>query len=85
MFRIKLRPLTSTVGVPVTVGGLVEEYRSPVWATGVGLVLLGAETLAPDDRRPDGRRDRSRGEKGRDAEKGQPIGKLISWLKDSFF
>ncbi|RKX78414.1 MAG: cell division protein FtsA [Spirochaetes bacterium] len=31
------------VGYPKKLGGLVEEYRNPVFATGVGLVLYGAE------------------------------------------
>ena len=34
--------LPSRVGYPVKVGGLVEEYYSPIFATGVGLVLHGA-------------------------------------------
>jgi cell division protein FtsA len=64
------------VGNPITVGGLVEEYRSPVWATGVGLVILGAESIAPEDRRQEGRPERP---------KGIGLGKLISWLKEGFF
>jgi len=34
--------LPARVGYPVKLGGLVEEYRSPIYATGVGLVLYGA-------------------------------------------
>jgi cell division protein FtsA len=30
------------VGYPVKLGGLVEEYHDPMYATGVGLVLYGA-------------------------------------------
>jgi len=52
------------IGNPVTVGGLVEEYRSPVWATGVGLVLLGAEALAAGDQRPVARRPEGRRSEG---------------------
>ncbi|MDR2363635.1 MAG: cell division protein FtsA, partial [Spirochaetaceae bacterium] len=37
VFKLPVR-----VGVPLPVGGLVEEYRSPVYATAVGLVLEGA-------------------------------------------
>ncbi|GAB1483835.1 cell division protein FtsA [Treponema sp.] len=35
------------VGVPMSVGGLVEEYRSPVYSTAVGLVLEGAARDLP--------------------------------------
>jgi cell division protein FtsA len=38
IFRLPVR-----VASPLTVGGLVEEYRNPVYATAVGLVLAGAE------------------------------------------
>jgi cell division protein FtsA len=34
--------LPARVGYPVRLGGLVEEYYNPVYATGVGLVLYGA-------------------------------------------
>ena len=34
--------LPARVGYPVKVGGLVEEYCDPMFATGVGLVLFGA-------------------------------------------
>ena len=34
--------LPTRVGYPLKLGGLVEEYQSPVYATGVGLVLYGA-------------------------------------------
>ena len=34
--------LPARVGYPVKLGGLVEEYRSPIFSTGVGLVLYGA-------------------------------------------
>ncbi|MBL8968750.1 MAG: cell division protein FtsA [Spirochaetaceae bacterium] len=65
------------VGNPITVGGLVEEYRSPVYATGVGLVLLGAETIKPE----------RRAEASRSAEKpkGLDFGKLVDIIKKGFF
>ncbi len=65
------------VGNPITVGGLVEEYRSPVYATGVGLVLLGAETMKPERRT----------EASRSAEKpkGLDFGKLVDIIKKGFF
>lgn len=67
------------IGVPMSVGGLVEEYRSPVYATAVGLVLEGAEREAP--------RLAERGGEGRTREKGQSplFGKLAEWLKKEFF
>ena len=46
------------VGNPITLGGLVEEYRSPLYATAVGLVLMGAEDSQPQE---PGGRDRRNG------------------------
>ena len=34
--------LPARVGYPVKLGGLVEEYHDPMYATGVGLVMYGA-------------------------------------------
>ena len=34
--------LPARIGYPVKLGGLVEEYHSPIYSTGVGLVLAGA-------------------------------------------
>ncbi len=34
--------LPARIGYPIKVGGLVEEYYNPIYATGVGLVLAGA-------------------------------------------
>jgi len=68
------------VGNPITLGGLVDEYRSPVWATGVGLVLLGAESIAPEQRRA-GARETGRQEKN----KGPGIGKFFDWIRNGFF
>ena len=34
--------LPARIGYPVKLGGLVEEYHDPMYATGVGLVLFGA-------------------------------------------
>jgi len=67
------------IGVPLSVGGLVEEYRSPVFATAVGLVLEGADREAP--------KVQDRIQEGRSREKGQPplFGKLADWLKKEFF
>jgi cell division protein FtsA len=36
--------LPARLGYPMKMGGLVEEYSSPIYATGIGLVLYGAQT-----------------------------------------
>lgn len=67
------------VGSPLPVGGLVEEYRSPVYATAVGLVLEG------NDRERKTAPERSGGTPPRDsAPEGIHI-KLLDWLKKEFF
>jgi cell division protein FtsA len=74
VFRLPVR-----TGFPLPIGGLVEEYRSPVYATAVGLVLEGDE------------REREKGaDKGGDVrsrEKGSAplFGKLTEWLRKEFF
>jgi cell division protein FtsA len=86
LFRLPVR-----VGVPMAVGGLVEEYRSPVYATAVGLVLEGAERdqSRPGDKARPGERGRAgeRGSETRGREKGGAalFGKLAEWLKKEFF
>jgi cell division protein FtsA len=74
--------LPARVGSPIPspgLGGLVEEYRSPAYATAVGLVLEG------DDR--ERRAVSERGAETRQGDKGQAVlfGKLRKWLKDEFF
>lgn len=64
------------VGSPVTLGGLVDEYRSPVWATGVGLVLLGAEFSRPEPRRESGTKEKP---------KGPGLGRFVEWIKNGLF
>jgi cell division protein FtsA len=69
--------LRARIGSPLAVKGLVQEYRSPVYATAVGLVLEGNDReLKPGDERiGDGRREKSR----------EPlISKLIDWLEGFF-
>ena len=70
IFRMPVR-----IGVPMSLGGLVEEYRSPVYSTAVGLVLEGADRQAESGVEPRAR------------EKGQSplFGKLADWLKKEFF
>jgi cell division protein FtsA len=70
------------VGNPITLGGLVEEYRSPLYATGVGLVLLGAESAHPEQR--PAQRAQERPLKGKSAS-GNPIGRIVDWIKRGFF
>lgn len=38
------------IGMPTRLGGLVEEYRSPELASGVGLVMYGADYINPEGR-----------------------------------
>jgi cell division protein FtsA len=73
VFKLPVR-----VGNPLPVGGLVEEYRSPVYAAAVGLVLEG------NDR--EFRNAAERGGETRVREKGQGIfDKLSEWLQKEFF
>lgn len=67
------------IGVPLAMGGLVEEYRSPVYSTAVGLVLEGADL--------DADKPGAKASEGRKAEKNQAplFGKLAEWLKKEFF
>lgn len=70
------------VGNPITLGGLVDEYRSPVFATGVGLVMLGAETIAPEPRKEGGRPEKGKKEK---AAKSPALDRIMEWLRNGFF
>jgi len=74
--------LPARLGAPIptqNIGGLVEEYRTPAYATAIGLALEGEKRLATDVQ-----------ERGSDLRQGEkkniPIfGKLRSWLKEEFF
>ncbi|MDR2144281.1 MAG: cell division protein FtsA [Treponema sp.] len=69
--------LPTRIGVPFSLGGLVEEYQSPDYSTAVGLVLEGFER--------EGRAAEKAGEPGI-GEKGPPLfGRLAEWLKKEFF
>jgi len=71
------------VGNPITLGGLVEEYRSPLYATGVGLVLLGAEASQPEIRQaPKGT---ERVGKGKPAGREGALRRLADWFRNGFF
>ena len=68
--------LPARVGSPLSVGGLVEEYRNPAYAAAVGLVLEG------NDREI--RNGLENGPKRSDA--GVSVfGRLVEWLKKEFF
>ncbi len=68
------------MGLPITMGGLVEEYRNPVYSTAVGLVLLGADMM-PAAQHPQSRQTGSKTDKSRNS----GLGKILSWLKNEFF
>lgn len=63
------------VGNPITLGGLVEEYRSPLYATAVGLVMLGA------DRLPQERRDGAKAVKAEERAGTSAFRKMVDWFK----
>lgn len=71
------------VGNPITLGGLVDEYRSPLYATGVGLVLLGAESSRPEIRQvPKGG---ERAGKGKPAAREGTFSRIVDWFRNGFF
>jgi cell division protein FtsA len=74
VFKLPVR-----VGNPLSVGGLVEEYRSPVYATAVGLVLEGRDREEKKNAGSGGEA-RARGEKGPSI-----LGKLRDWIKNEVF
>ncbi|GHV51054.1 cell division protein FtsA [Spirochaetia bacterium] len=74
VFRMPVR-----VGTPLSIGGLVEEYRSPVYAAAVGLVLEG------NDREGKAGSDRSGGTPPRESGQDGFHIKLLDWLKKEFF
>ena len=65
------------VGAPLPVGGLVEDYRSPAFATAVGLVLEGYDRERKDNVRPGGDSGGKAGPKVWD--------KLKDWFEKEFF
>lgn len=66
-------------GLPLTLGGLVDEYRNPMYSTGIGLVLLGADAMPPLSRN-----SRLPGPK---PERQGPsvIARALGWIKNGFF
>jgi cell division protein FtsA len=63
------------IGNPVNLGGLVDQYRSPLYSTAVGLVLFGAERVTVE----------GFDQKQREREKPQFFGKIADWVKKEFF
>ncbi len=74
IFKLPVR-----IGVPLSVGGLVEEYRNPEYATAVGLMLEGAMR--------EGQKTIEWGNEkgGREKNQGSFFGKFVNWLKKEFF
>lgn len=66
------------IGIPSAIGGLESEYRNPMFATSVGLVLLEADEMLAFE--PARGQPASRKEKGRTSR----LGDIISWLKNKF-
>jgi len=66
------------VGSPLPLGGLVEDYHSPAFATAVGLVLEGYERQVVKT---------GQGPAGESRGQGDPtmVGKLVDWLRKEFF
>ncbi len=73
------------VGNPISLGGLVEEYRSPLYATAVGLVLMGAEESHPPEamgQRPLERQGKNR---GKNSGGNGALGRFADWIRKGFF
>ena len=68
--------LPARVGAPLSVGGLVEEYRNPAYATAVGLVLEGnAREIRSGIERSGSRRNDGT----------SILGRFADWLRREFF
>ena len=66
--------LPARLGYPASLGGLVEEYSSPIYSTAVGLVMYGSEA-----------RDRGVLEGGRRSANARgTVDRLRNWLKEFF-
>jgi cell division protein FtsA len=74
IFKLPVR-----IGSPLPVGGLVEEYRSPIYATAVGLVLEG------DDRERRNTPERGGELHGREKGRSTRVHRIIEWFKNEFF
>lgn len=78
----KILKLPSRLGCPIPtpeLGGLVEEYRSPSYATGIGLLLEGTKRISMTS--PQRTAETRQGEK----KNADIIERLKVWLRDEFF
>jgi cell division protein FtsA len=62
--------LPARVGIPIKMGGLIEEYSSPIFSTGIGLIMYG---LAGKEYNTEDKNKKGKGFKG-----------IINWLKEFF-
>jgi cell division protein FtsA len=62
--------LPARIGIPKKMGGLVEEYSSPIYSTGIGLILYGLADRETEDR-----------DKGR---KAGSLKSILDWFKEFF-
>jgi cell division protein FtsA len=67
--------LPARIGVPFSLGGLVEEYRNPVYSTAVGLVLEGFEREGWTLEKTGDSRTREK----------RLFGRLAEWFRKEFF
>jgi cell division protein FtsA len=65
------------IGVPLSAGGLVEEYRSPAFATAVGLMLEGYDR--------EERKNPERGAEIKPRDKAPLFGRFTDWIRKEFF
>jgi cell division protein FtsA len=74
--------LPARIGYPNRYGGLVEEYRSPTYATAVGLVAhaVERERVVPSETASPARRTRAASKK----ESAGPVEKLKQWFREFF-
>ncbi len=66
--------------MPLTMGGMVEEYRTPMYSTAVGLVLGVADGMSPPSRPP----VRTPGAKT-EGPRTSGLGAVLRWIKNGFF
>jgi len=74
IFRLPVR-----IGIPLSVGGLVEEYRNPMYATAVGLVLEG------NDREQKSTPEREGNTHIREKKDPSVFFKFVNWIRTEFF
>ncbi|MDR1428821.1 MAG: cell division protein FtsA [Spirochaetaceae bacterium] len=65
------------IGVPLSVGGLVEEYRGPGFATAVGLMLEGYDR--------EEKKNPERGAEIKTRDKAPFLGRFTDWIRKEFF